>query len=268
MPERPRLFLIDGSSYIYRAFYAIGHLSNSKGLPTNAVYGFTTMLLKIVRDQRPDYLAVAFDAKGPTLRHAEYQEYKAQRPEMPDSLSRQIPYIHRVVEAFRIPSGSMEKTLLIGDFLFVNKTLYGAEIPLTNKHLPPVREPKRLDIVVFRSPEDPATNVVKRVIGMPGDTLGMKDNVLQLNGKPVDEPYVIRTGGEDLDTRQMLWQVKYLAGRDPSTYRPTLKNRQEKTDDSEQDKTPSDQVNQRLSGQGHHRFRFLPLVKNKPIVSL
>jgi len=129
-----------------------------------------------------------------------------------------------LVEAFRIPSGSMEKTLLIGDFLFVNKTLYGAEIPLTNKHLPPVREPKRLDIVVFRSPEDPATNVVKRVIGMPGDTLGMKDNVLQLNGKPVDEPYVIRTGGEDLDTRQMLWQVKYLAGRDPSTYRPTLKN--------------------------------------------
>src|SRR6188472_64084 len=79
-----------------------------------------------------------------------------------------------LVEAFRIPSGSMENTLLIGDFLFVNKTLYGAEIPLTNKHLPPVREPRRLDIVVFRSPEDAATNVVKRVVGMPGDTLAMK----------------------------------------------------------------------------------------------
>ena len=102
--ERPRLFLIDGHSYVYRAYFAIRNLSTSKGLPTNAVYGFTTMLLKIVRDQRPDYLAVAFDAKGPTLRHAEYQEYKAQRPEMPDSLSRQLPYIHRVVEAFRIPA--------------------------------------------------------------------------------------------------------------------------------------------------------------------
>src|SRR5207253_6605772 len=73
-----------------------------------------------------------------------------------------------LVEAFRIPSGSMENTLLIGDFLFVNKTLYGAEIPLTDKHLPPVREPRRLDIVVFRSVEDPTVNVVKRVVGMPG----------------------------------------------------------------------------------------------------
>ena len=64
-----------------------------------------------------------------------------------------------LVEAFRIPSGSMENTLLIGDFLFVNKTLYGAEIPLTDKRLPAVREPRRLDIVVFRSAEDPGINV-------------------------------------------------------------------------------------------------------------
>src|SRR5262249_40068944 len=76
-----------------------------------------------------------------------------------------------LVEAFRIPSGSMENTLLIGDFLFVNKTLYGAEIPLSSKHLPAIREPKRLDIVVFRSVTEEGTNVVKRVIGMPGDTI-------------------------------------------------------------------------------------------------
>src|SRR6185436_12737200 len=119
-----------------------------------------------------------------------------------------------LVEAFRIPSGSMENTLLIGDFLFVNKTLYGAEIPLTSKHLPPVREPKRLDIVVFRSPEDPRTNVVKRVVGVPGDTLSMKDNILHLNGKPMDEPYALRTG-DDQETPQMGWQRKYLAGVDP-----------------------------------------------------
>ena len=98
-----------------------------------------------------------------------------------------------LVEAFRIPSGSMENTLLIGDFLFVNKTLYGAEIPLTNKHLPPVREPKRLDIVVFRSVEDPSVNVVKRVVGMPGDTLAMKNNVLFVDGKATEEPYVVRS---------------------------------------------------------------------------
>ncbi|MBI3995515.1 MAG: DNA polymerase I [Nitrospirae bacterium] len=106
--KRPCLFLIDGHSYIYRAYFAIRNLSTSKGLPTNAIYGFTTMLLKIVRDQQPDYLAVAFDAKGPTLRHAEYRDYKAQRPEMPDALRLQIPYIHRLVEAFRIPVLLME----------------------------------------------------------------------------------------------------------------------------------------------------------------
>ena len=108
MSERPRLFLIDGNSHIYRAFFAIRNLSTSKGFPTNAIYGFTMMLLKVVRDHRPDYLAVAFDAKGPTLRHAEYQDYKAQRPEMPDPLRQQIPYIHRLVEAFRIPALLME----------------------------------------------------------------------------------------------------------------------------------------------------------------
>jgi signal peptidase I len=131
-----------------------------------------------------------------------------------------------LVEAFRIPSGSMENTLLIGDFLFVNKTLYGAEVPLTNKHLPPVREPRRLDIVVFRSVEDPSVNVVKRVVGMPGDTLSMKDNVLQLNGRAVKEPYVIRTepNTDPEDPQMRGWQVKYLAGKASATYRPTLKN--------------------------------------------
>ena len=131
-----------------------------------------------------------------------------------------------LVEAFRIPSGSMENTLLIGDFLFVNKTLYGAEIPLTGKRLPAVREPHRLDIVVFRSVEDPSINVVKRVVGMPGDTLSMKDNMLQLNGKPLDEPYVIRTGSaEDPEIPSMrTWQLKHLVKADPATYRPTVKN--------------------------------------------
>ncbi|GMV51543.1 MAG: DNA polymerase I [Nitrospira sp. OLB3] len=99
----PMLYLIDGSAYIYRAFFALPPLSNSKGLQTNAVYGFTTMLLKVLREHRPDYVAVVFDEKGPTHRHAAFQEYKAQRPPMPQGMSAQVPYIHRVVEALALP---------------------------------------------------------------------------------------------------------------------------------------------------------------------
>src|SRR3990170_3976760 len=102
MSHRPRLFLIDGSSYIYRAFYAIRHLSNSKGLPTNAIYGFTQMLLKVLKEHRPDYFAVIFDSKAPTFRSEVYKEYKANRPAMPEGLVPQIPYIKKVVEGYRI----------------------------------------------------------------------------------------------------------------------------------------------------------------------
>ena len=113
MPEEERragkrLFLIDGSSYIYRAFFAIPHLSNSKGVPSNAVYGYTAMLLKVIREEKPDYLAVAFDAKGPTFRHKIYDKYKATRPSMPDNLQPQIPYIHAVTSGFKLPVLSME----------------------------------------------------------------------------------------------------------------------------------------------------------------
>jgi DNA polymerase-1 len=102
--SRRTLYLIDGSAYVYRAFFALPALTNSKGLQTNAVYGFTTMLMKIVRERRPDGLAVVFDEKGPTLRHEEFKEYKAQRPPMPEGMQAQIPYIHRLVEAFGIPA--------------------------------------------------------------------------------------------------------------------------------------------------------------------
>lgn len=131
-----------------------------------------------------------------------------------------------LVEAFRIPSGSMENTLLIGDFLFVNKALYGAEVPIVNKRLPALRDPERFDIVVFDSPEEPGVNVVKRVVGMPGDTIAMLDNVLYLNGAALDEPYAIRGPASDdpEDPRMRAWQARYLVDRDARTYRPTLKN--------------------------------------------
>lgn len=98
-----RLILVDGSSSLYRAFFALPHLSNSRGIPTNAVLGFTTMLLKLLREEKPDAVAVAFDGPGPTRRHQEFANYKAQRPETPDSMVRQIPYVHRVLEAMHVP---------------------------------------------------------------------------------------------------------------------------------------------------------------------
>ncbi|MCX5867580.1 MAG: DNA polymerase I [Proteobacteria bacterium] len=103
-----KLYLIDGSSYIYRAFHAIRDLRTSKGFPTNAIYGFVGMILKIIREVKPDYFAIVFDSRGPTFRDELFREYKANRPEMPDELVPQIPKIHQVVEAFRIPAISRE----------------------------------------------------------------------------------------------------------------------------------------------------------------
>jgi DNA polymerase-1 len=102
------LYLIDGNSYLYRAFHALPYLSNSRGQPTNAILGFTQMLLKVLREKDPDYVAVAFDHKGKTHRHGVYEEYKIHRPPMPDALSLQLPYIFRLVEAFRLPLLMME----------------------------------------------------------------------------------------------------------------------------------------------------------------
>ncbi len=104
MAEIPRLFLIDGSSYVFRAFYAIGQLSTSKGFPTNAIFGFTSMLLRVLREMSPEYVAVIFDAKGPTFREEIYSDYKANRPAMPQGLEPQIPYIKRIIEAYNIPA--------------------------------------------------------------------------------------------------------------------------------------------------------------------
>lgn len=131
-----------------------------------------------------------------------------------------------LVQAFRIPSPSMENTLMIGDFLFVNKALYGAEVPLVKRRLPALREPRRLDVVVFDSPETPGTAVVKRVVGVSGDTLRMEENQLFLNGEPVEEPYAKKTDPiVDPEHPQMrAWQVKHLIGSEKETYRPTLKN--------------------------------------------
>ena len=108
MQPKPTLYLIDGSAYIHRAYHAIRGLSNSKGLPTNAVFGFTRILLKLIQDRSPVYAAMLFDAKGPTFRHDMYQDYKANRPPMPEDLAMQIPYIKEVTKGFNLPV--IEKT--------------------------------------------------------------------------------------------------------------------------------------------------------------
>jgi len=101
-------FIIDGSSVMYRAFHAVpASFTTSKGMPTNAVYGFTQTLRKILNDFKPEYVAIAFDVKGPSFRHKLMAEYKAERPPMPDLLSVQVPFIKKMVAAFNIPAVEM-----------------------------------------------------------------------------------------------------------------------------------------------------------------
>ncbi len=139
-----------------------------------------------------------------------------------------------VIEAFRIPSASMENTLLVGDFLFVNKAIYGGEleIPFTGVRfwrVPGYAEPQRDGIVVFRSVEDstPDLNIVKRVIGGGGDTLLMVHDTVYRNGRRLDEPYALHLAGgsiRDPDFRLQqirAWQLPHYLGRDTTRYHPT-----------------------------------------------
>jgi DNA polymerase-1 len=102
MNKSAPIYLVDGSAYIYRAYHAITPLTNSSGLPTHAVYGFTNILLRVIREKEASHLAVAFDLRGPTFRHELYRDYKANRPAMPDDLACQLPYVRQVVEAYNI----------------------------------------------------------------------------------------------------------------------------------------------------------------------
>ena len=96
-------FIIDGHSQLYQAYYAITGLTTPKGQPINAVYGFTRMLRKIIKEDKPCYMAIAFDTKGPTFRHIEYKEYKSHRKPTPDDLVSQIPLLYDVINAYNIP---------------------------------------------------------------------------------------------------------------------------------------------------------------------
>ncbi len=94
-----------------------------------------------------------------------------------------------VIQAFKIPSSSMEDTLLVGDHIFVNKFVYGYHIPYTRGRVAEFRKPVRGDIIVFVFPEDPSKDFIKRVVGIPGDIVEVRQKQLYVNGRPVEEPY-------------------------------------------------------------------------------
>jgi DNA polymerase I len=98
-----RLFLIDGNSLLYRAYYAIQKLATSQGFPTNAIFGFISTLRKIIEAEKPEYLGIVFDTKGPTLRHEAFKDYKAQRKPMPEDLVVQLPVLKKLIAALKIP---------------------------------------------------------------------------------------------------------------------------------------------------------------------
>jgi signal peptidase I len=130
-----------------------------------------------------------------------------------------------IVEAFKIPSGSMEHTLLVGDFLLVNKLVYGAEVPFTHTRLPKLRTPQVGDVIVFDYPRDLTKNFVKRLVGLPGDTVEMRDGTLFRNGTRVTESYVERAELDyDSPEEEFAWQREYLVrppGGGHAAYHPS-----------------------------------------------
>lgn len=132
-----------------------------------------------------------------------------------------------VVEMYKIPSASMQRTLLVGDFLVVDKMIYGPVVPFTHYRLPGFRQPRRGDVIVFKWPVHPDENFVKRVVGVPGDTLLMHNGVLQLNGRALKESYVTHTSSDaDLAAEEFRWQRDYLvrSARASGTYWPSRNN--------------------------------------------
>ena len=185
MSDRPRLFLIDGSSYIFRAFYAIRHLSNSRGFPTNAVYGFTQMLLKVLKDYQPDYLVVVLDSKAPTFRSELYKEYKANRPAMPEGLVPQIPYIKKLIEAYRIATFELDG-YEADDIIGTLATDLASEV----------------DVVVITGDKDLLQLVndrVKVIDTMKEQTLGVEEVIQRFGVRPEQVVEVMGLAGDAVD---------------------------------------------------------------------
>jgi len=105
-----------------------------------------------------------------------------------------------VVQAFKIPSGSMIPTLLIGDHILVNKFVYGIKLPLTNTTVIPIGRPRRDDVIVFKYPQDETKDFIKRVIGLPGDRVEVRHQQVYINGQPLTEPFAVHQEGVTPET--------------------------------------------------------------------
>ena len=182
----PKLFVVDGNALLYRSYYAIKRLSNSKGFPTNAIYGFLLTLKKLIGQEKPLYLGVVFDVKGPTVRHKAYQEYKAHRKPMPEDLQVQVPVLKKVLAAYRLPV--FEYPEYEGDDILGSLTLRASRegiasvIISTDKDLLQLVDEK---VLVY----NPAKNIyldeagVKKLFGV---SPGQVRDVLSLWGDPSD----------------------------------------------------------------------------------
>lgn len=130
-----------------------------------------------------------------------------------------------VVQTFVITSGSMEDTLLVGDMLLVNRAAMGSRVPGIGLRIPGYSDPQRGDILVFDPPHEETLMLIKRLVGLPGDTLEMRDRVLFVDGERMEEPYVVHVDLEDERHPWMSWQRDHLpVGVDRSTYAPTRDN--------------------------------------------
>lgn len=188
MAKRPVLYIVDGSSYIFRAYYAIRHLSNSKGLPTNAVYGFTQMLLRLLKEEKPEYLVMVFDSKEPSFRKQEFEAYKANREVPPEDLIPQFDYIKKVVAALNIPQLELPGFEADDIIATVAKRLVPAENPvvivtgdkdlmqLVNHHIVLLDEMKgkRIDVEGVGEKFGVKPEQVVDVLGLMGDS---SDNI-------------------------------------------------------------------------------------------
>ena len=129
-----------------------------------------------------------------------------------------------LIQTFVITSGSMESTLLTGDFLVVNRAAVGSRVPFTDIRIPGYSQVKRGDILVFDPHHEENMTVVKRLVGLPGDTLEMRNKALYLNGAPQDEPYVVTTTSAGGFSPDFLWQMEHLVGGPRTDYHPTRDN--------------------------------------------
>ena len=188
MKKNKTLYLIDGTAYIYRAYHAIRGLTNSTGLPTNAAFGFTRILIKLIEDRSPEYVVMFFDAKGPTFRHKIYKDYKANRPPMPEDLSVQIPHIKKITQGFKIPVIEMqgfEADDLIGTFSLKAEGVGFSVVMVTGDKdfvqlvtdkaiiWDPMKE-KTIDMKTVRESFGVEPNQMIDVMGLSGDT---SDNI-------------------------------------------------------------------------------------------